>query len=137
MPRNTPYGFIRGHFNFAFPLPGGTAAAEPITDFLPGFAFTVEKVSFFTQVAATGAGATRVFRVVKNASTVVATTTFTLADGDTVGKQETFTVTAADAEFDDDDTLTIDTIAAGAVAFTAGEVVCVIQYRQRPQRVTN
>lgn len=137
MPRPAPYGFVRGTFSFPIKIPAGTAAAEFVTDYVAGFTYVIEKVTFHTTVAATGAGASRVFRVVKGASTVVATRTHVLADSSDLGEQQSLTVTAANAEFSDTDTLTIDTIAAGAVEFTAGEVQCVIQFRQKPQRQTS
>jgi hypothetical protein len=134
MPRDASYGVQRGAFNFHVPLPSGTGAAEPVTDYVPGFAFTVEKVTFITSVVGTGTSASRTFRVLKGASTVVATATLLLADTTPVGAQKAFTVTSADATFDDDDTLTVD-FASGGTAFTAGQGNLVIQYRQKPQRV--
>lgn len=134
MPRYAGYGAIRGAFNFYLPLPAGTGAAEPVTDYVAGFQYVVEKVTYITQVAGTGASASRTFRVVKGASTVVATATIVLADTDVVGEQKAFTVTAANADFSDTDLLTVD-FTAGGTAFTAGAGVIVIQYRQQPQRV--
>jgi hypothetical protein len=134
MPRFAPYGFVRGHLNIYIPLPAGTGAVEVVTDLVPGFAFTIEKVTAIVQIAGTGANASRVFRVLKGASTVVATATLLLADTTPVGALKAFTVTAAAADYTDADTLTVDFPTAGAVAFTAGSVELAIQYRQRAQR---
>lgn len=134
MPRHAPYGWARGHFGIYIPLPAGTGAVEAVTDLVPGFKFVIEKVTAIVQIAGTGTAASRVFRVVKGASTVAATATLLLADTTPVGKLKAFTVTAADAGFDDADTLTVDFPAAGAVAFTAGAVWLDIQYRQLAQR---
>ena len=78
-----------------------------------------------------GASASRTFRVIKGAGTVVATATILLAETTPVGLQKAFTVTAAEAEFDDDDTLTVD-FASGGTAFSAGAGNLIIQYRQSP-----
>lgn len=133
MPRNAPYGFIRSQLGIYVPLPAGTGAVEVVTDYVPAFGLVIEKVEAIVAVAGTGVAASRTFRVLKGASTVVATRTLVLADTATVGARAAFTVTAADAEFDDDDTLTVD-FASGGTAFTAGAVNLLIQYRQRNQR---
>jgi hypothetical protein len=134
MPRKAPYGVHRGTLNFYHPLPTGTGAVEIVTDWVGGFTYTIESVKAYTQVAGTGSGASRTYRVVKGASTVAATATILLAETDTVGKEKAFTVTAADATFSDTDTLTVD-FANGGTAFTAGAVNLVIVYRQESQRV--
>jgi hypothetical protein len=137
MPRPVGLGPIRIEKNLYIPIPAGTGAVEAITDWVAGYRYTIESVKASWQIAAVGAGASRVFRVVKGASTVVATATILLADGDTVGKEKVFTVTAADASFGDTDKLTVDFPTAGAVAFTAGAVNLTIVYRQSPQRVAD
>lgn len=134
MPRYARFGWLRGFLTFRSPIASGTAAEEYVTDVAPGFEFTIEKVSAVVVTAFTGAGATRVFRVLKGASTVVATATIVLADGATKGAVIDVPVTAANASFADADTLSIDTIAAGAVSFTAGELMWVIKYRTKPQQ---
>jgi len=134
MPRSAPYGFTRGSLSLYFPLPTGTGAVEIATDLVRGFQYSIEKVEFITQVAGTGASASRTFRVLKGASTVAATRTLVLADTTPVGKSVAFTVTGgADSYFDDTDTLTVD-FASGGTAFTAGAGVINITYRQRNQR---
>lgn len=134
MPRFSPFGFARAEKNIYIPIPAGTGAVEVVTDWAPGFALTVESVKAYVAVAGAGAGATRVFRVLKGASTVVATKTMALADTDTVGKAVAFTVTAADAAFTDTDVLTVDFPAAGATAYTAGAVNLTIVYRVAHQK---
>lgn len=131
MPRKALYGVIRGEKNIYVNL---AAAVEVITDWTPGFEFTVESVKAYTAVAGAGASASKTFRVLKGASTVVATKTLVLAETDTLGEQVTFTITPADATFSDTDTLTVD-FAAGGTAFSAGAVNMTIVYRQHPQRV--
>jgi len=134
MPRSAPYGYYRGQFNLYIPIPAGTGAVSVVTALPLGFAFQIEKVNAVIQVAATGVGASRVFRVLKNA-VVAATATLVLADGATVGDLKPFTVSAAPASvFADGDTLTVDFPTAGAVAFTAGAVILCIQYRALNQR---
>jgi hypothetical protein len=133
MPRYAPYGYQRFPLNFYFALPTGTGAVEYVTDWTPGFSFVVEAVTWYTAVAGTGSGASRTFRVLKGASTVVATATLALADTSDVGEAKAFAVTAADAEFSDTDTLTVD-FASGGTAFTAGAGNLVIRCRALPQR---
>lgn len=135
MPRKAIYGVQRVPHNFYCPIPAGTASVEAVTDWVGGFGFIVEAVKAYVAVAGAGAGATRTFRVLKGASTVVATGTVTLAGTATVGAEIALTVTAANAEFSDTDTLTIDWPTAGAVAFTAGALNLVIVLREQPQKV--
>lgn len=137
MPRNVGLGPLRIEKNIYIPIPTGTAAVEVVTDWVGGFKYTVESVKAYVAVAGTGVGASRVFRVVKGASTVVATATLVLADTATVGAEKVFTVTAADATFGDADKLTVDFPTAGAVAYTAGAVNLTIVYRQHPQRIAD
>jgi hypothetical protein len=134
MPRFSPFGFVRAEKNIYVPIPAGTGAVEVVTDWSPGFAFTIESVKAYVATAGVGAGASRVFRVLKGASTVVATRTMVLANTDTVGKEVAFTVTAANASYGDADVLTVDFPAAGAVAYTAGAVNLTITYRVAPQK---
>lgn len=135
MPREAAGGgWIRGYLNIYVPLPAGTTAAEIVTDLVAGFKFTVEAVSYFAAVAATGAGASRTFRVLKGASTVVASRTLLLAEADTLGEQAALTVVPADATFLDGDVLTVD-FASGGTAFTAGAGNLVIRYRTRMQQL--
>lgn len=134
MPRQRPYGALRGQINAYVALPAGTGAVEIITDWVGGFTYTIESVKAYVAVAGVGSGATRTFRVLKGASTVAATATITLAATATVGAEVAFTVTAANARYADADVLTVD-FASGGTAFTAGAVNLVITYRQHPQAV--
>jgi hypothetical protein len=134
MPREAIYGVQRGALNVYIPIPAGAGAAEIITDWLGAYGRTIESAKAYVAIAGTGAGATRALRILKGASTVVATGTVTLANTATLGAEIALTVTAADATFDDDDVLTVD-FAAGT-AFTAGALNLVITFRERPQRVT-
>jgi hypothetical protein len=136
MPRPAAYGFVRGQFNFAANFPAGTGLIESLTDFVPGFAFVIEKVSVVVDTVGAGAGASRALRITKNTSDSAASRTYVLADSTPVGKSVDLTLgTEADRTFDDDDALSIEWLAAGAVAYTAGRFVIVIQYRTRPQRL--
>ena len=111
-----------------------TKGNRPVTDLAPGFRYFIEKVTAVVQVAGTGTSASRTYRVLKGASTVVATRTLALADTATVGALIPFTVTAANAEYNDSDVLTVD-FASGGTAFTAGALMLVIQYRARAQQL--
>lgn len=134
MPRKARYGFTRTQHGIYIPLPAGTTAAEIVTDWVAGYEFLVEKVRAFVAIAGTGAGATRTLRVLKGASTVVATATVTLASTDTLGEEQTFTVTDDDATnlFTDTDVLTVD-FPNGGTAFTAGALNLLLTLRTEPQ----
>jgi hypothetical protein len=120
----SPAGWTRTQLNIYIPLPAGTGAVEAVTDLNLDYMYEVEKVTAVVVVAGTGSGASRVFRVLKGASTVVATATLVLADTDTVGKLKEFTVTddGQTNHYEGGDLLTVDFPSAGAVAFTAGAV---------------
>lgn len=138
MPRAAIYGFTRGQFNIACNFPAGTGLVEALTDFTPGFAFVIEKVSVVVDTVATGAGASRALQITKGTATVAASRTYVLADGTPVGKSVDLTLgTEAARTFGDTDTLSVEFLAAGAVAYTAGRFVVLIQYRQKPQRQAN
>jgi hypothetical protein len=127
---------VRVEKNVYIPIPSGTAAVEWVTDWTPGYGFTIESVTGYITTAGAGAGATRVLRVLKGTATVVATVTLALADATPTGKAIAFTVTPANATFLDTDVLTVDSVAAGAVSFTAGAFNLTIVYRENPQRVS-
>lgn len=134
MPRKAPYGVTRHQLPVYVPLPAGTTAAEIVTDWVGGFTYTLESAKAYVAVAGAGAGATRTFRVLKGASTVVATGAATEAGTATLGAEIVLTVTAANATFSDTDTLTVD-FDAGGTAFTAGALNLVLTVRQDSQRV--
>lgn len=136
MPRFAPYGFAIVQESFAIPIPAGTGQVSSVLSLPRGFVASITKVSAVVRVVATGAGASRVLNIRKGSATgaVVATTTYVLADGATVGAVKDVPVTAANADFADADTLTIEWPTAGAVAFTAGELNLVITTRRRLQR---
>jgi hypothetical protein len=136
MPREAAYGVIRSSFDIAVNFPAGTGLIESLTDFVPGFGFVIEKVSVIVDTVATGASASRALQITKGTATVAASRTYVLADGTPVGKSVDLTLGTLDARtFKDTDTLSIEWLAAGAVAFTAGRFVVRIQYRQKPQKV--
>jgi hypothetical protein len=134
MPRKAPYGVHRGFIAVAVDLLTGTSAREFLTDLVPGFTLTVEKVSYVCNIIHTGSGS-QTIRVVKGASTVVASKIVVLADTGTAGLVVDMPVTAADATFSDTDTLTVDMTASGT-AFTTGTATVLIRYRANPQRVS-
>jgi hypothetical protein len=129
-----PSGWTRTPIGFYIPIPAGTGAVEFLTDLDLDIQYEVEKVVAVVAVASTGSGATRAFRVVKGASTVVASATVTLAATATVGAQVAFTVTddGQTNHFEPGDLLTLDSPAAGAVAFTAGVLNLALLLRTRP-----
>lgn len=138
MPRFAPYGPNRSIIPFSVNFPAGTGLVEAVTDAVLGFNYVLEKAFIVTDTVATGAGASRVAQITKGAATVAATRTFVLADGTPVGKSVDFTNgSVADRTFGDTDTLTIEWIAAGAVAFTAGRFTIFLVVRALPQRVSN
>lgn len=118
-------------------LPAGAGQVSSVLSLPRGFADIVRSVKLIVKKVATGAGATRTFNVRKgNATgTVIATGTYVLADGATVGAVKDIPVTAGNAARLDGDDLTIEWAAAGAVAFTAGEVIVAIKTRKRIQQL--
>ena len=135
MPRLAAYGWHRGQFNFAANFPAGTGLIESLTDFVAGFQYIIEKVSVVVDTVGAGAGGSRALQITKGASTVAASRTYVLADSTPVGKSVDLTLgTEAARTFNDTDTLSIEWLAAGAVAYTAGRFVVVVQYRAKPQR---
>lgn len=138
MPREAggPGAWIRTTEQHVIKIPGGTSAAEFVTDLVPGFVRYLEAAFFTTTVVSTGSGATRALRVLKGAATVVASGTITLAGTSDLGEQTALTVTDDDStnRFEDADTVTIDSPAAGATAFTAGEGMLTLVWRTRPQQ---
>ena len=136
MPRETAgAGYLRGFITVQAAVAGGASAQEWLTDYVPGFGLVIESVKAVVKVAGTGSGATRLFRVVKGASTVVASATIALADTTAVGLVIDLPVTVLNAPFRDDDTLTVDVTAAGT-EFTALTLDFIIRYRTRPQQLS-
>ena len=137
MPRNAPFGFARGIFNLSLPLTAGfgaTAATNIMLSHVPGFAFTIEKVSLNCTIAGIGAAGSRVLNVRKGSAsgTVVATKTVLVADC-TLAVVINVPVTAANASYADTDAITVDLGGSGTV-FTTFEANLIIQYRALPQR---
>lgn len=129
-------GFQYNQDQFAIKVPAGTSQVSSVLSLPRAFRHTVIACKLIVTVAFAGAGATRTFNVRKGSATgtVVATRTVALADGATVGTVLDVPVTAAAADFLDGDNLTIEWPTAGAVAFTAGEVIVVLTRRQRTQQ---
>ncbi len=135
MPKFAAYGFARTELNFSIPMAGTGTGQFTVALSVPlGFKYTIEKVKAVWGVAGTGAGATRTLNVRKGTATgtVVATKALILADA-TQGAAVDVPVTAANANFEDGDNLTVEFAAAGTV-YTAGEVNLVIQLRHRLQQ---
>lgn len=139
MPREAggPGAWIRTVENYLINIPAGTGAAEFLTDLVPGFRRFLEVARFTVTTAGVGSGASRTLRVLKGASTVVATGTLTEAGTSDLGEQTGLVVTddGSTNMFDDGDLLSIDTPAAGAVAFSAGAGILTLVWRTRPQQL--
>lgn len=140
MPRFAIAGFSRDIAPFTIPFPGGTGQVTSLLSFPLGFAGVIEKVTLYSSIAATGAGASRTFNIRRGTATgtVMATATVVLADLSTVGVIKDVPVVAGGtpltASFVDADTLTIEWATAGAVAFTAGTFHVCIRYRGQLQK---
>lgn len=133
MPSKAAFGFSRGYIVARIELLTGTSARTFLAALAPGFTFVVEKVTYNVNIAHTGSSASQTIRLLKNAATVVATKAIILADTGTIGAIIDMPVTAANAEYTDADTLTVDMTASGT-AFTAGTALVYIQYRELPQK---
>jgi len=138
MPRFAIYGFDRSFPVLTIPFPAGTGQVTSLLSLPLGCQGTIEKVSIYSSVAATGAAASRTFNVRKGSATgvVMATATVVLADLSTVGAVKDIPVSAVAqaADFVDADTLTIEWATAGAVAFTGGTFHVVVRVRQKGQK---
>lgn len=132
MPKEGPYGFSRSMINRHVVLPTGTGAATLCAAVALGFRGRIKAARYIADVAATGAGASRTLRLLKNGSVVVGTATVVLADVDEVGEVKAITIDRALNDFTDTDTLTVD-IASGGTAFTAGAGNIEIEFLHRPQ----
>jgi hypothetical protein len=126
-------GWTRTPLTFYFPIAGGTGSVEPVTDLDLGIHYTIESANYVLQVAGVGSGGNRVLRILKGASTVVASVELAVADATPIGKAIALTVVAADANFEPGDLLSVEWDDAGAVAYTAGAGNLVIGIRSRPQ----
>lgn len=136
MPREARIaGWIRSIIPLRMNVASGTSAEEYITDLIPAFQFWLDKVWFVASGDGAGAGATRLFRVVKGSATVAASATIALAATQTKGTVSTFTLssTPSDYFFADADTLTVDVTGAGT-QFTTLTGNLFIQIRHRPQQ---
>lgn len=138
MPRFAPYGFGRQVVVLTIPFPAGTGQVTSLLSLPLGFAGTIERAAIYSSIAATGAGASRTFNIRKGSATgaVMATATVVLADLSTVGVPKVVPVTtvAADRDFVDADTLTIEWATAGAVAYTAGTFHVAVTLRGKSQK---
>lgn len=144
MPRETSPSWVRTKEDFFIVpthtgyLDGTGAITFMLSRVADGFVQTLEKITFVSTTAFTGAGGTQTFKVRKgNATgTVIVTLTLTLADMDTTaGKSKAASVAAADVEvarFTDTDTISFTRDASGT-AFTAGAGLFSLTWRQRPQ----
>lgn len=110
-------GYVYAVEKYPAVVAAGTSAEEYLTDLIPGFPRRLYRVRARVVIAGAGAGATRTFRVVKGASTVVASGTIALA-ATTLGAVINIPITSlADATWNELDTLTID-VAGGGTSFT-------------------
>lgn len=134
MPREGTNGWSRQEEMYHAPVATGTSAEEYVTDLTLGYTRIYEKVRAIVEVVGTGASASRTFRVIKGASTVVATKTIVLADTTTKGTVIDIPINLADALFTDTDLLTVD-VAAGGTSFTTLTLQFELLSRSRPQQV--
>ena len=116
-------------------LPGGTGAADLLTDLILPFSGEIVDWAFVTTVVSTGAGATRTFNVEIGTTNVGGTATaIALADTDTVGKVKELGAASGDNRFRKDEKLSIE-VAAGGTAFTAGEGYFIIWARHNTRGI--
>lgn len=137
MPAAGIFGLIRTPFAFRINVASGTSAEEYVTDIVFGYRCTLEKAYFVASGDGAGAGATRLFRVVKTSGTtdyVAASATIALASTQTKGAVTAFTLstTPSDYEWFDADKLTLDVTGAGT-QFTTLTGNWYLQFRTRAQ----
>ncbi len=133
MPRGARYGYTYHVIPFQFALPLAATAETKYAEAL-GFAFEVVSAKFFTQVAGTGASATRTVQI-KKGTTIIGSVAITLAGTSDIGEETAVSMSAMTSDtsrFSDADVLTIDFPASGT-AFTAGAGVLLLTIRTKPQ----
>lgn len=135
MPREATYGYTPVFESFRINVATGTSAEEYATDITSGYRRFLKAVRFVASGDGAGAGGTRLFRVIKNASTVAASATIALAATQTKGTVSTFDMgTKDDRMFGDSDTITIDVTGAGTQFSTlTGNIE--LEWLVKPQNV--
>lgn len=117
--------------SFHVVLPGGTSAAELVTGFVPGYRGKIIGWQYVADVAATGSGATRSFNLEIGTTDVTGSaTTIALAAVDAVGEVAVCNAPTGLNEFSPTDTISIESPAAGATAYTAGAGTFVLLIEQ-------
>ena len=116
----------------------GTAAQEWMTDHVGGFARELVSATYVQgSTAGAGAAASRPVRVIKGASTVMASVSLLLAStnaGEGVLTALTMATALTDRRLGDADTLTID-VAASGTQFTTGPAGFLrLVWKSRPQQ---
>lgn len=106
-----------------------TAAADLMTNYVPGYAFELLSVEFVTTVLGTGASASQVLNLEIGTTNVTGgALTLLLADADTLGKKKAATAITAANIGTAADTLSIEVAGSGTV-FTAGAGVVLVKLR--------
>lgn len=97
-----------------------TAAADLITNYIPGFRGKVVSMKFITTTLGTGTAASQVLNLeIGTTNLTGGVLTLLLADTDTLGKQTAATAITALNEFAATDSISLEVAASGTV-FTAG-----------------
>ena len=108
--------------NFHVVLPGGTGAADLITNVPLRGNGTVVAWSYTADVAATGTSASRSFNLeIGTVDITGSAATMVLTDADAAGETKALGVPTGANTYKDGDTLSMESPSAGAVAFTAGQ----------------
>jgi hypothetical protein len=106
-----------------------TAAADLMTNYVPGFAFEVLAVEFVTTTIGAGAGATMALNLeIGTTNLTGGVVTVTLAGTDTLGEKTAGTAITAANIGTAADTLSIEVAASGTI-FTAGAGVLLVKVR--------
>lgn len=104
-----------------------TAAADLVTNYVPGYKFKILKVDFVTTTLGTGTSASQVLNLEIGTTNVTGgVVTVALADTDTLGKLTAGTMVTAANTGSATDTLSVEVAASGTV-FTAGSGVLLIK----------
>jgi hypothetical protein len=137
--RETTNGYIPVFDVHKIVVASGTSAEEYITDLPSSYRRYLAAAYFVSNGDGAGGGATRLFRVIKNTSTVAASKDITLAladSGSPKGLVTAFTNGTKDARtFDSGDTITIDVTGAGTSFSTLTGTIKLV-WLFRPQQVT-
>jgi len=115
-------------FFFSHTFIGGTAAAEPVTNWTPGYAFEIVQFECVTSVLLAGAGGSRVFNIEIGATNLTGGVLTAVIANAAVGTLTAATAITGNNVGTASDNISIE-LAAGGTEFTAGSITLILTVR--------